>query len=246
MNRILDRKNTFKAFLILICFFTAQAVAEAPSTPGDLKNRLVLAINDQNRDELTSLFNWDGVDEQMKLLSERVIESIMDGRVKSAELLPLPPDFKKEYLKNGMKYSPNIELLGIIKLSYERRGNEILGDSKIAYGIKDGKYYLPNTVVMKTGYEGPPDKTININILGTSAPDPVLFEGDCLYTVSGEEKRRKIKGEGNISEAFWGQEVKSCTVKRLSDSGSLKLIISVGGENVFESEMKETQEITYP
>ena len=60
------------------------------------------------------------------------------------------------------------------------------------------------------------------------------------------EKKKIINGEGNISEAFWGQDVKSCSIKRSSASGSLKLIITVGGETVFESEMKETAEISYP
>ncbi|MGI9553847.1 MAG: hypothetical protein ACR2NC_02895, partial [Thermodesulfobacteriota bacterium] len=192
------------------------------------------------------LFNWDGVDDQMKSLSERVIDSLMDGKVKSAELMPLPEKFKEGFLRNGIKYSANIKLQGVIQISYEKRGDEILGDSKIAYGEKEGKYYLPNTITTKTGYDGPADKSININVIGTSAPDPVLFEGVCIYTVSGEEKKKTVKGEGNVSDAFWGQEVKSCSIKRLSDSGSLKLVISVGGNTVFESEMKETPEITYP
>ena len=55
-----------------------------------------------------------------------------------------------------------------------------------------------------------------------------------------------FKGEGNITEAFWGQEVKSCNIKRVSDSGSMKLNISVDGENVFTSGMKDASEVTYP
>ena len=232
--------------IIYLLLVPARTFAEAPSSPEELKNRLVKAINEQNAKQLKSLFNWDGVDDQMKQLSDRVVKSIMDGKVKNAELMPLPDDFNYEFLKNGIKYTPNIELLGIIKISYEKRGNEILGDSKIAYGIKEGKYYLPNTITEKTGYEGPPDKTINVNVIGTTAPDPVLFEGYCIYNVSGVEKKKLIKGEGNISEAFWGQDVKSCSIKRSSASGSLKLIITVGGETLFESVMKETPEISYP
>ncbi|MGI9535335.1 MAG: hypothetical protein ACR2NW_10335 [Thermodesulfobacteriota bacterium] len=246
MNKILNLSTIVSVIVLFILISQTTGLAQAPSTPKELMNKLVQAINDQNREELVSLFNWDGVEEQMKSIPEIVINSLMDGKVKSAELLPLPEDFKKGFLRNGIKYSPNIKLLGIIKISYENRGNEILGDSKIAYGQKNGKYYLPNTITKKTGYEGPADKTININVIGISVPDPVLFDGMCLYTVSGEEMKKIIKGEGNISEAFWGQEVKSCKIRRLSDSGSLKLIISVGSETVFESEMKETPEITYP
>ena len=246
MKNFFSSNSICAVFILIVGFWSSAAYAQNPTTPEELKDRLVQAINDQNREELISLFNWDGVDEQMRALSERVIDSLMEGKVKSAEFLPLPEKFKEGFVRNGVKYSANIKLVGVIKVSYEESGNQVIGDSKIAYGEKDGKYYFPSTIAKKTGYTGPPDKTININIIGTSAPDPVLFEGLCLYNVSGQEKKKKIKGEGNISEAFWGQEVKSCTIKKLSDTGSMKLVISVGGETIFESEMSETAQIIYP
>lgn len=246
MNTLLKLATICSLIVLILQIPPATSFADAPDTPEELKNRLVQAINSQNREELTTLFNWDGIDDQMKSVSGIVMNSLMEGKVKSAELQPLPEDFRKGFLRNGIKYSANIKLLGVIKITYEKSGNQVIGDTKIAYGEKDGKYYLPNTVTKKTGYEGPPDKTININVVGMSVPDPVLFEGYCIYTVSGEEIKRIIKGKDNISEAFWGQEVKSCSIKRLTDSGSLKLIISVGGDTLFESEMKETSEITYP
>ena len=62
--------------VIYLLLVPARTFAETPSSPEELKNRLVNAINDQNADELKSLFNWDGVDDQMKSLSERVVSSI--------------------------------------------------------------------------------------------------------------------------------------------------------------------------
>lgn len=236
-----------KYILLLIFFLSINSVLNAqPTTPEELKDELAQAINTKNKEELTSLFYWEGIDDEMRKLSERNINQLIEFSPQKIELIPLPEDFKTEFVRNGIKYRPNVKLIGIIKIKYGDEGPDYITDTKIPYGVKDGIYYLPNTVTEKTGYEGPGDKTININVIGTSAPDPVLFEGFCLYNVSGVEKKKFIKGEGNLSEAFWGQGVSSCSIKRLSDSGSLKLIISVGGKTIFESEMEETPKITYP
>jgi len=241
-------KHNFQYLLLILTFcLSFSPVLNAQSTsPEQLKDALAEAMKLKDKEKISSLFNWDGVDNQMKVLSKRNIDQMAEYPAQRIELLPLPEGFKTEFIRNGTKYIPNVKLVGILRIVYGDDGPESITDASIPYGIKDGKYYLPNTVTEQTSYKGPEDKTININVLGTSAPDPVLFEGSCNYTVSGEKKKKIIKGKGNMSEAFWGQEVESCNIKRLSDSGSLKLIISVGDKTVFESEMEETAQITYP
>ncbi len=242
-------KNIYikKLTLLLILFLLSSTALNAqPGSPEQLKDELKAAMKAKNKDMISALFNWEGVDSQMREYSQKNIDRMAEFPAQEIELLPLPEGFKTEFIRDGIRYTPNVKLVGILRIIYGDDGPETVMDASIPYGVKDGKYYLPNTVTEKTSYKGPADKTINIGVLGTSGTGPLKFEGQCVYTVSGEEKIKIIKGEGSITEAFWGQEVKSCKIKRLSDSGAIKLNISIDGNNIFTSGMNETQEIIYP
>ena len=241
---ILKTKNLIYLFVLLFSF--SAALSAQPTSPEQLRDELTAAMKSQDKEMISVLFNWEGVDDQMKQYSERNINQMAEYPADKIELHPLPDGFKTEFIRDGIRYTPNVKLVGVLRIVYGEDGPEAITDATIPYGVKDGKYYLPNTVSEKTSYKGPADKTINIGIVGLSDGEPVKFDGECVYRVSGEEKVKAIKGEGNITEAFWGQDVKSCNIKRVSNSGSMKLNIFVDGQNVFSSEMKDTTEITYP
>lgn len=241
---IIKTKNLI--YLLILMFSFSVGVNAQPTTPEKLKDELTTAMKAQDKEKISALFNWEGVDPQMKEYSKRNINQMAEYPAAQIELLPLPEGFKTEFIRDGVRYTPNVKLEGIMRIVYGEDGPEGITDASIPYGAKDGKYYLPNTVSEKTSYKGPADKTINIGVVGISDEEPLKFEGQCIYIVSGEEKVKAFKGEGNITEAFWGQEVKSCKVKRTSDSGSMKLNISVEGNNIFTSGMKDTAEIVYP
>ena len=242
-------KNIYvkKLTLLLILFLVSTPLLNAqPTSPEQLRDELTEAMKTQDKEKISALFNWEGVDDQMREYSNRNINQMAEYPAEKIELLPLPDGFKTEFIRDGIRYTPNVKLVGVLRIIYGDDGPEAITDASIPFGIKDGKYYLPNTVTEKTDYKGPADKTINISILGTMAPEAVKFEGQCVYLVSGEEKTKTVKGEGNITEAFWGQEVKSCNIKRLSDEGSMKLTVRVDDKVVYNSEMSDKPEITYP
>ena len=55
--------------------------------------------------------------------------------------------------------------------------------------------------------------------------------------------KENISGKGNLSKAFWGDYVQSCTVQKTSDSeATIQLIISENGKNVFESKEVESKD----
>lgn len=242
------RNFNIKYLLIVLalCLSFSSLLNAQSESPEQLKSKLSEAMKTKNREEIKALFYWEGVSDEMKQFADSNIEKMVEYPPAKIELLPLPDNFQTEFIRNSVKYIPNVKLVGILRIVYGEDGPESITDASIPYGIKDGKYYLPNTVTEQLNYIGPIDKTININVLGTSSPDLVLFEGSCNYTVSGQEKIKAIKGEGNSSVAFWGQEVKSCDIKRLSDTGSMKLIINVDSKTVYESEMEEKARIIYP
>jgi hypothetical protein len=80
-------------------------------------------------------------------------------------------------------------------------------------------------------------------IMGLSAPEPVTFTGTCVYLQGGKEMTEDISGDkGNISKAFWGDCVKSCTVKKTSTNGWFRLTITEDNQTVFRSQKITNQE----
>jgi hypothetical protein len=59
----------------------------------------------------------------------------------------------------------------------------------------------------------------------------------------GKEIKDDISSDqGNLSNAFSGDFIKSCKVQKISDFGSIQLIISEDGKKVFESEEVKTND----
>jgi len=144
MNNI-NLKNIILA-LILFLFF-APAIKAQPTSPEQLKDELEVAMKAKDKDKISALFYWVGVGNMMKESSKRNIDQMAEYPAQKIELLPLPDDFQTEFIRGGLKYIPNIKLVGMLKIIYGDDGPPTFADANIPYGIKDGKYYLPNTIV---------------------------------------------------------------------------------------------------
>ena len=85
-------------------------------------------------------------------------------------------------------------------------------------------------------------KSLSVSVMGVTSPSPVKFDGHCLYTVAGKERKKELTGEGNISKAFRGERIIHCEVRRTSDAGWIQLLIHEDGKKLFESEKHESSE----
>ena len=142
---IMKLNNIFLT-LILLLFFTQTLIAQ-PSTPEQLKDELQAAMKAKDIEKISALFYWVGVGNMMKEYSQQNIEKMAEYPAEKIEILPLPDGFQTEFVRDGLRYIPNVKLVGMFRVLYGEDGPPKFTDAKIPYGVKDGKYYLPNTIV---------------------------------------------------------------------------------------------------
>jgi hypothetical protein len=214
---------------------TATPAEEPPTTKQELLERIEAAIRGGDKDALESLYNWEGVEEQKKATMGSMVQRLLEHELESAELAPSPAGGQSDRIVNGLRYKLNVEVRGGIKLTYATSAPAHMRVLSIPYGAVGDVYYLANTVVEKLDYDGPPDRTLNVSVMGETSPEPVAFKGVYVYEASGVEVKDRFTGAGNISKAFKGQHVKGCAVQKTGGDGWIEVVISEGGEKVFES-----------
>ena len=187
-----------------------------------------------------ALFNWQGVSDSMKSEMNDENADIFSHDIAAVKLLALPADFQLTNELNGVRYKPNVAIVGMIDVEFTEKGNAV----SMPYGKAGGVFYLSSTVEDKIAAPTTKEKNLNIMVMGVTSPEPVAFTGCYVYVKAGKEIKEDINGKGNISKAFWGDYVKSCTVQKTSDSdGTIQLIISENGKNVFESKEVDTKDL---
>ena len=143
--------NSYKRESIVLGILLFLGLATLGTLFQKLLNRSAIfsskAMKAKDKDKISALFYWVGVGNIMKESSKRNIDQIAEYPAQKIELLPLPDDFQTEFIRDGLKYIPNIKLVGMFKIIYGDDGPPTFADANIPYGIKDGKYYLPNTIV---------------------------------------------------------------------------------------------------
>ena len=78
---------------------------------------------------------------------------------------------------------------------------------------------------------------------GTCAPNPVEFECSCVFLKGGKEIKKEIvdkRHAGNVFEGFFGDHIKSCTLRKTSTDGEIHLEISEDNKEIFKSESETT------
>ena len=162
-----------------------------------------------------------------------------DAGIKSVTLQPLPAGMQLTNEANGVRNAPNVAVAGLIDVESTVEGNS----AQMPHGSKDKAFYIAGTIEEKIGVPSVKEKSINVMVMGLSAPDPVTFTGTCVYLQGGKEMTEDISGdEGNPSKAFWGDGVKFCTVKKTSTNGWFRLTITEDNQTVFRSQKITNQE----
>lgn len=235
-----------KRILLFVCLnlviIASSALANNPPASAEqLRSQLESAIKAKDRKAIEALSNERGVSDEMKSLDGMLFDDLVkpDASIKSVALLPLPKDFQLTNEVGGVRYIPNVSVVGLINVEFKEEGNSL----QMSYGQKDGTFYIAGMVAEKSGLPAVKEKDINVIVMGLSAPEPVSFAGKCIYLKNGKEMTEDINGDkGNLSKSFWGDHVKSCTVKRTSAGGWFKLIITEDNKTIFESQRITNQE----
>ena len=121
------------------------AAKDAPASPDELAKRLEQALKAKNQGAALELFCWDGVSKDMKDKQEAPMHILFDEmgqglELSSVKLGPLPPDFPVEQVLNGVKYRPNLPVLGVIHVMLAEDVNPT--EFIFVYGKKDDTFYL--------------------------------------------------------------------------------------------------------
>ena len=220
-----------------------------PTSERELAARLKAAVEAADTNAMIALFNWQGVPDYpkspgMKLFA-RLLEHKKDGMDVHVWSRPVPDDYETESMMNGIRYRPNVTLLGLIRADV----SGYLGGTNTGYGIdllygkKDDAYYLASYSEEKLYESTANEKTFGVWVEGVISSDPVIFTGLCTYVQNKMEIRKAIRGKGFIHEMFSGDELKSCTIQKISDDkGSIRLVLYENGKKFFESPQVQTKD----
>jgi hypothetical protein len=157
---------------------------------------------------------------------------VLTKEVKTVRLLPLPADFQPTNEVNGVRYAPNVLVVGTIDLQFTSEGDSL----QLPYGQKGGAFYIAGTTEQRMAVPAAKEKSLNITVMGSASPDAPTFSGSYVYVKAGKEITKELSGKGNRSEAFWGDYIRSCSVHKTSDKeGAISLLLSEDGKKIYES-----------
>jgi hypothetical protein len=209
-----------------------------PSSAEQLRAEAESALKAKNTNAFLALFNWEGVPENLRFkLDDETAELFTHESITAVKLIALPADLQPTNEVDGVRYKPNIPVVGMIDIEFPEQGNAM----QLPYGSSSNHFYLANTIKEKIATPATKAKSLNISVEGPATPDAAMFTGSYVYVKDGKEIKEAISGKGNLSQAFWGDYVKSCAVKRTSDKGWIRLKILEDGKVVYSSAIEETQ-----
>jgi hypothetical protein len=145
-----------KTATLVACVFTLSvwhvAADNAPASPDELVKRLEQALQTKNQGAALALVCWDGVSPGMKTQQEAPIHMMFDEigqgqQLSSVKAGPLTPDAPIEMVLNGVKYHPNVKVLGTIHVTLDEDTNPT--EFVFCYGKKDNGYWLTALVEAK-------------------------------------------------------------------------------------------------
>ena len=229
---------------LLLCIAAPQITfAETTGQDQSLKN-IQSALQQKDLKAFKGLFYWEGVSQQSKATLHRFLFSkLFDREITAVRFQPLPEGFRSEYILNGVRTYMNIQPLGYVKIEYQP-GQHGRSDTSLPYGKKGDRYYFAGSVEETLRTNAPRSRQIQVNIFGTISPDPVKFEGHMIYTQNEKPLRDEIKdmGSGNLTRVVRGEDIIYLEVRRTSKTGKIKVIISIDGKTIFETDYHESDQ----
>jgi hypothetical protein len=230
-------------FLIAVVGLQSASGKDAPTSAEQLRSEFEAALKAKDTNAVLFLINWKGVSTEMKSESVKEMADMVEPDVASVKLLPLPTDYQPTNELNGVRYFPNVHVLGLIDVQSKKEGDA----SQIPYGEGGGAYYIAGVSQETVDPHAKKSTSLGVMVMGLfPKEDPGILTCSYVYVAGGKEKTGSFRCTNNRSTGFWGDYIKSCKVTKVSGSGSFQLVINEGGKTVFDSDMVETNDsITY-
>jgi hypothetical protein len=212
---------------------------EPPTSAKQLRRELEAAIKSHDTNAVLALVNWKGVVPDMKTEAAEEMGELAGSATTGVKLLPLPADYHPTNELNGVRYFPNVNVVGLIDVESPQEGNS----TQLPYGESGGAFYLASILQETFDPHAKKEVSLGISISGRFPKgNPGVFKCAYVYLAGGEEKDDDFECTNNISTGFWGDAIKSCTVVRASGLGSYQVKITADGQSVFDSGMVETND----
>ncbi len=135
--------------IMVIYLFSPSHAKSDPTTKEGFLEDIRIAIETKNRETLSLLYNWDGVDEEKKSQGMMFIDQMIKYTLKSIEFAPLPKKDTSIRTEDGTLLRLNTRAEGLVKIVYQEEEAFPLNNLSYPYGIKNGKYCLPLYVPVK-------------------------------------------------------------------------------------------------
>lgn len=140
--------SLFAAFAII----SPVLAKDPPASAEQMRSELESAFKANDTNAVLSLINWDGVSEQMKSFeTKNTINAIQHGIV-AVKLAPLAANFELTRARNGVRFSPNLEVIGLIEIEFAKKDTAETTPRitrKMPYGKKGNAFYIAGTIEEK-------------------------------------------------------------------------------------------------
>jgi hypothetical protein len=231
----------------LFGFATVFNSISAPTSAEQLRSEFETALKAKDADTVLSLFNWKGVsDDTNAMASKPMMSRMVTGFVKyekretvGVNLLPLPAGYEATNELDGIRYFPNVHVLGFLGVSYTNESNA----DKYPYGESGGEFYIAGTIQETFDAHAKKSTPLAVMVMGFFPKEtPGILNCSYVYVAGGKEKTDDFQCTNSLSKSFWGDYIKSCKVTKVSGVGSYELEIDEGTNTVFDSDMVETND----
>ncbi len=186
---------------------------------------------------LTGLYYFEGTDEKtLAMYENRAIPMLARKENPEIALKPLPAYHRPKYVLNGVEYRPNVPHAGLVSLDE--------GKTTVPYGIHEGRFLLPGLVGKRVAAVEVKDAALSVLVMGFGSDGPAKFKGTCRFRLSnGEIDEREISdnGFGNRTFIMRAQQIVSCSIRLLSETGNLRMILSRDGKDFFSKRVDLAQ-----
>ncbi len=221
--------------LSALLLFAGHVCAEPPRTRKDLLLRVEEALNTHNPQALEALYYWDEVKPEVRDLHREMFKTLADTRVESVEFAPLTPDYETDIVEDGVHYTVNIPIKGLISIQVFDDVVDQRGTITIPYGQVGIFLYLAGIRYDDEGAATSKYHYFTINVQTLLFPSPVEFKGIYSYEKDGEQFKKKFKGGGFYKDNIEADRLLACIVKKEDEGGWVKLTIKKNGTTVFDT-----------
>lgn len=235
------KKIAAVSFLALagLCLAGCSARNSAPASTDELQDRFEAALQTGDTNAIFALYYRSGTNDMSlpatfwsHALAQYLSDHSTNDLHASSSLLPLPQNFETESVINGIRFRPDVTILGMID------GRLPGWNIEIPYGKRGGHFYLAGTTRERIYEPKVKEMAYSIAISSTNFTVPTAYSLAVIYTQNGKDVEKHFTGTNWFHSLFWGNELKSCVLKKTSgDNNSLKIEIREGLTNkLFDSE----------